>query len=277
MARHTYFPYGEEATDPLLDTERMKFTGHERDVTASRKAQLDYMHARFYSPDLGRFLGPDPIASSALEQPQSWNKYNYAISNPVKYVDPDGKAAVIPIAIGIAAGGLLFGPSAANAPSSLQTPLIESRGLPLDVLAAEAAFGPVGEFFGKALGRLAGRLRQALSRSASEAVEAGAETFSRDLTAADLGVEGRILELRGSISTHGQTTTVQIDMIKGEIANPMAIINNIVARATESGASRVQIRGLLANPRLDRILRQRYGLSTQDGLDVIEIEILPSS
>jgi YD repeat-containing protein len=32
LAAHDYYPFGEEATDPYQDAERMKYTGHERDL-----------------------------------------------------------------------------------------------------------------------------------------------------------------------------------------------------------------------------------------------------
>ena len=45
QARHSYFPYGQEATDPTQNNERMKFTGHERDLNSPSPADdLDFMH-----------------------------------------------------------------------------------------------------------------------------------------------------------------------------------------------------------------------------------------
>jgi hypothetical protein len=39
----------------------------------------------------GRFTSPDtPFADQRLENPQSWNLYNYAHINSLKYIDPDG-------------------------------------------------------------------------------------------------------------------------------------------------------------------------------------------
>ncbi len=52
------------------------------------------MHARYYSPLQGRFLSTDLINSARLQAPQSWNKYVYARSNPMKYVDPNGQGVV---------------------------------------------------------------------------------------------------------------------------------------------------------------------------------------
>lgn len=49
------------------------------------------MHARFHSPHVGRFLSPDPVDSASLPNPQSWNKYGYVRSNPLKFIDPSGE------------------------------------------------------------------------------------------------------------------------------------------------------------------------------------------
>lgn len=92
VAFHVYYPFGEEATAFNQDTERMKFTGHERDLASPAGAgdDLDYMHARFYSPLSGRFLSLDPAPADSTA-PQSWNAYNYVLGNPIRYIDPDGQ------------------------------------------------------------------------------------------------------------------------------------------------------------------------------------------
>lgn len=87
LARHTYYPFGREATNPAQNTERAKFTGHERD-----DANLDYMHARYYLPYTGRFLSVDPIMPvEAMRSPQLWNRYSYVGNNPMNRIDPTGK------------------------------------------------------------------------------------------------------------------------------------------------------------------------------------------
>jgi RHS repeat-associated protein len=56
---------------------------------------LDYMHARYYDPELGRFLSVDPSNESVnLSRPQTWNRYSYAENNPVLKIDPDGAQTV---------------------------------------------------------------------------------------------------------------------------------------------------------------------------------------
>ncbi|MFP5245577.1 MAG: RHS repeat-associated core domain-containing protein [Thermoanaerobaculia bacterium] len=90
VAMHTYLPFGAEVTSANQDSERLKFTGHERDTTG-----LDSMHARYYSAGVGRFLSVDPGGWDKY-RPQTWNRYTYAENNPILKVDPDGRQAVVP-------------------------------------------------------------------------------------------------------------------------------------------------------------------------------------
>jgi RHS repeat-associated protein len=89
ISRHTYYPFGRELTSPTQDSERAKFTAHERD-----DINLDYMHARYYLPYAGRFLSVDPVIDmkKALRRPQMWNRYAYVSNNPLNATDPDGRS-----------------------------------------------------------------------------------------------------------------------------------------------------------------------------------------
>ena len=91
VAEHLYFPFGEEATNPAQGAEALRFTGHERDEldAGGTTADLDYMHARYFSAHLGRFNSIDPVGG-APNWPQSWNRYSYTLGNPLKYTDPEG-------------------------------------------------------------------------------------------------------------------------------------------------------------------------------------------
>jgi RHS repeat-associated protein len=106
ISEHHYLPFGEELTSIRQEVihgwqrdEPMKFTGHERDFLGGlhdeNKDYHDYMHARYYSPTLGRFLSVDPAPDSvSLMLPQTWNRYSYVLNNPLNNIDPDGRCTM---------------------------------------------------------------------------------------------------------------------------------------------------------------------------------------
>ncbi len=70
-----------------VDGARQRYTGAERDDETG----LDFMQARYYGSSMGRFTSPDPLLSSGeLHDPQTWNRYAYALNNPLLYTDPLG-------------------------------------------------------------------------------------------------------------------------------------------------------------------------------------------
>ena len=82
-AAYDYWPYGKVLASSGTGFTHFRFTGHERDAESG----LDYMLARSYAYDVGRFLRPDPMQD---EYP-GISPYAYAANNPLKYVDPDGR------------------------------------------------------------------------------------------------------------------------------------------------------------------------------------------
>ena len=88
VSTHDYLAYGEEITTADFQTNRMKFTGHERDPETG----LDYMLARYYSSGGGRMLQVDPIDDYDFTDPMSFNKYSYVRCNPIMGTDPTGMA-----------------------------------------------------------------------------------------------------------------------------------------------------------------------------------------
>ncbi len=70
------------------------------------------MQQRYYDPVAGRFLSVDPVTTDA-KTGDSFNRYVYAENNPYTFVDPDGRAAFVPVAAG-AVTGFLAGISAPN-------------------------------------------------------------------------------------------------------------------------------------------------------------------
>jgi RHS repeat-associated protein len=108
LSRHDFLPFGTEVPGtPGAEASvvRRKFTGHERDAEIG----LDYMLARYYGSNQARFLSVDQLAGSASASvPASWNRYAYALNNPVNLIDPDGRCSA-PSGIGAGQVGVCIG------------------------------------------------------------------------------------------------------------------------------------------------------------------------
>jgi RHS repeat-associated protein len=74
-----YAPYGEQAYASGGDYTDYKYTGQEEDASTG----LYYYHARYYDPELGRFIQADSMLDGM-------NRYAYCHNNPVMYTDPTG-------------------------------------------------------------------------------------------------------------------------------------------------------------------------------------------
>ena len=83
IAQYTaYTPYGEMFRE-YNNVTPFRFNGKELDTETG----LYYYGARYYNPATALWLGVDPLASKY----PGMSPYVYCMSNPVKYVDPDGR------------------------------------------------------------------------------------------------------------------------------------------------------------------------------------------
>lgn len=87
--RYTYDVWGApdlSVANPQIGTKnKFRFTGELLDPGI----QLYYLRARYYDSATGRFNKPDPLIG-LLRSPLSLNRFNYALANPTRYVDPSG-------------------------------------------------------------------------------------------------------------------------------------------------------------------------------------------
>ncbi len=80
------------------------YTGHEHLPWFG----LVNMNARLYDPLVGRFLSPDPYVQ-APDFTQNFNRYSYALNNPLKYSDKSGESIVVAAIVGAILGGYFGG------------------------------------------------------------------------------------------------------------------------------------------------------------------------
>ena len=92
-----------DAASFTLNPGNREFSGHETIPGVG----LVNMNGRVYDPGLGRFLSPDPSVQFVGDL-QSYNRYSYALNNPLRYRDPTGYSVlpsfdtVMNVAIGVA-------------------------------------------------------------------------------------------------------------------------------------------------------------------------------
>ncbi len=113
-------------------TFNLRFPGQYYDATTGQF----YNHHRFYSPELGRYMEPDPIGLKG-----GLNPYIYALNNPVMYIDQVGKIP-LPIVTGIIGGIVGGGASVIVQLSSHQSINWEKVGIAMGVGAIAGAVSP---------------------------------------------------------------------------------------------------------------------------------------
>ncbi|MFH2124597.1 MAG: RHS repeat-associated core domain-containing protein [Pseudomonadota bacterium] len=94
-------PFGEEFQTTTTPQNSRRFIGKEKD----KETGLVYIGARYLDPETGRFIQPDPVGPvdsmtgkvniELLNNPQRLNRYAYGLNNPYRYIDPNGRDAIL--------------------------------------------------------------------------------------------------------------------------------------------------------------------------------------
>ncbi len=100
--KYAYTPFGVPAGEEETVTQPFKFVGQFGVMTEDNGWY--YMRARYYDPDMGRFICEDPLGFDGGDV----NLYVYCLNNPVMFIDPNGEVLQSVIAGGIA-GGIVGG------------------------------------------------------------------------------------------------------------------------------------------------------------------------
>ncbi|MBD2491385.1 Ig-like domain-containing protein [Aulosira sp. FACHB-615] len=98
--RYVYDAFGRLIANAGGSDNAYQFAGEQRDSTG-----LDYLRARYYDSDLGRFISKDAFAGH-LASPISQNAYVYANANPVNITDPSGYESLEEASVASAIAGI---------------------------------------------------------------------------------------------------------------------------------------------------------------------------
>jgi RHS repeat-associated protein len=97
--QYSYDPFGNVTVTGEISDNPFHYTGRENDGTG-----LYYYRARYYSPELQRFISEDPIGFEG-----GINLFAYVGNNPVNFIDPSGQVpliVIIPVVAGVINGGI---------------------------------------------------------------------------------------------------------------------------------------------------------------------------
>jgi RHS repeat-associated protein len=182
---YAYDAFGAVTTSGASSDQPFKYTGREDDGTG-----LYYYRARYYDPELRRFVSSDPldltrimvikqynpssfvnrVYRTVLLNPEFHNEYTYVVNDPIGYTDPLGYRGILPgitggsgEAVGGVVGAVTGGMAGAAAGAALGMELgfaiggaIGLGAGPLGSLGGAIVGGMVGEVAGGLIGGLIG-------------------------------------------------------------------------------------------------------------------------
>ena len=97
-----YEPWGTTRYENGDDVTDYGYTGQ------MQEGDIYFYNARWYDPQLGRFMQPDTIVPLQVQGTQAFDRYAYVNNNPMNYVDPGGDFAITTaILIGVGVGALV--------------------------------------------------------------------------------------------------------------------------------------------------------------------------
>lgn len=164
--REEYTPYGSRLLHESRETtcgnntcpqkqslwdEKQWFTGKLEETPVG----VQYFGARWYEPEIGRFISPDPVQFHE-ENVFSFNSYAYANNNPYAYIDPDGRAVetgwdLLNVGMGIASFAVNV--STGNYPAAA----LDAVGVVIDSVAVIVPGIPGGASYGINAARAGGK------------------------------------------------------------------------------------------------------------------------
>ncbi|RLD72707.1 MAG: hypothetical protein DRI87_05400 [Bacteroidetes bacterium] len=193
------------------------FTGHEH----LDNFDLINMNGRVYDPWLGRFLSPDNFVQSATYS-QNYNRYSYALNNPLKYTDPSGEIVWVPIVIGAVIGTYMGGTLANNDYNPVNWDY--SSGKTWGYMAGGAVVGGISGYFGGVIAASEIPMSNTLGiMSASYVYSVGTSIYTGGQT--DISVSFGVASYNiaqgewGYIGKHGNSTLENIGYGFGALAN----------------------------------------------------------
>jgi RHS repeat-associated protein len=262
-------PFGGQRGSGGISTTAYKFTDQELDA----ETNLYNYDARLYDPVVGRFVSADSVVPDKFDS-QSWNAYSYCQNNPIKYNDPSGHSEVA-VAMEFGWGIALIEPTPFGEVAMAVVSAVVAGVAIAEAICNNNEDDGVSESNSESENSTPGDPNDDEEDEDGKPTKApkSASNFSRALQPGDLGIKGKLSQLKGIFSIKDGQAVARIDMIEGKITNPNSIIKNLTETARSQGATSLRIEGTIANERLYNVLAKRYGLQTSGATDFITIPL----
>ena len=144
VRRQSQRAYGQTLETAGEHDESFTFTGQRLDESG-----LIYLHARYYDPEIGRFLSPD--TETPGDRIVGLNRYAYANNDPINHTDPTGHfswSKALRVVVAVSAGPALYHKWTATTSWSLAGGILGGM--------AAGPFAPIGSAVGAGIGSYAG-------------------------------------------------------------------------------------------------------------------------
>ena len=115
VVEYTYDAWGKPlaTTGSMANTLGLHNPLRYRGYVYDRETGLYYVSSRYYDPEIGRWISPEPnVYAGAFDSGYGligYNVYAYCANNPVNYYDPTGEFVISTLLICVAAGAIIGG------------------------------------------------------------------------------------------------------------------------------------------------------------------------
>jgi RHS repeat-associated protein len=193
----TYQAYGEAiGFDPATAETSIQYSGQWFEVSVG----MQYLRARWYSPDTGRLMSFDPYAGN-MQDPLSLHKYLYTHANPIMGVDPTGLfEGLVGVAVGNSIGSIISQMNVSAGQS-----LISSLGVEDSIDLFDQAVGWIWD-------KLPASVRDAINHTWAYIVE----------NAAQFGFASSVVVVAGAFAWNNRSFLARVRQHFDELLDPVA-------------------------------------------------------